>query len=132
MDKKRVLFVANKKDLYGSLDKPSHSFKDESILQVSAKCQMGIDELKSQILAVLNGLNRKDYKDMVFQARHVAHLTNISRELEQSRSMLDSKKSPDLICQHLSSALSEVHLLLGKSYNDEILDSIFKEFCIGK
>ena len=46
--------------------------------------------------------------------------------------LLDSKASLEFISLELKEALLLVHETLGKRFDDQIMDRVFKEFCIGK
>ena len=104
----------------------------ESCFFVSAKNGSGIEALKKNIEVMLSHNHDFDGKEIVTQARHYNHLTKIQTQLINSRELLLAEESPDLISQELSMGMIEVNPLMGKEYNDEILDKIFSEFCLGK
>jgi tRNA modification GTPase len=59
--------------------------------------------------------------------------------LEKTRSDLDRARhsclaaaSPELIAVDIRAALQELGMLAGEVYTDDILEVLFKQFCIGK
>lgn len=139
----KCLFIFNKMDLVNNKDsflnlisekfrQNEIMFSEEQIYFVSAKSGLGLDELKAGIPRVLS----KDKVDLgdgvVTQARHFNHLCKLQEALERAQELLEKGDSPDLISLELQNGLMEIQSLLGKNYDDQILDKIFSEFCIGK
>lgn len=137
----KTVFVFNKVDLFDdlSLNKGVDEFMSKmqpyghvSFVQTSTVDRRGIEHLKKEIVQKLEKNNSLDGETAVLQARHFSHLTNISTHLLNCEGLLADDMSPDILSQELVTALSEVHQILGKEYDDEVLDKIFSEFCIGK
>ena len=40
--------------------------------------------------------------------------------------------SPEFAAFDVKNAVIEIHKLLGKEYDDQIMDKVFSEFCLGK
>jgi len=137
-DSQSVIFVANKIDLLDPAKRVqlSESFKDlaegRHCLFVSAQTGDGIEDLKSLITETLSGHNSESPAEVVSQARHYDHLVKIHVYIEEGLALLNRGESPDLISQEFQGALQELNSLLGKDYDDEVLDTIFREFCLGK
>ncbi|MBK7845278.1 MAG: tRNA uridine-5-carboxymethylaminomethyl(34) synthesis GTPase MnmE [Bdellovibrionales bacterium] len=66
------------------------------------------------------------------QARHYELFKKIALSLERGLDLLMRNESPDFIAFELREALFGLHELLGKQFDDEILDRVFSEFCLGK
>lgn len=139
----KTLFIFNKIDLLDSdaekeylrsqLRKIQKDIDLESILFVSAIQNNGIADLVQIVenrLIHSNKLGSEEH--IITQARHYNHLVKLNGHLDMARELLLQKESPDFISQDLALGLSEVHRLLGKEYDDEVLDKIFAEFCLGK
>ena len=86
------------------------------------------------LLLEKNIVQQRDHKEnnLVTQARHYNHLCELNTNLKACFNLISIEESPDILSQELQLGLSEVHQLLGKEYNDEVLDKIFSQFCIGK
>lgn len=100
---------------------------------VSSKTGEGVKDLLLRIeKKVLSHLGDVAGEAVVTQARHFNHLEKLSGHLVQTLSLIEDQESPDLVSQELQMGLLEIHQLLGKEYDDEVLDKIFSSFCIGK
>lgn len=66
------------------------------------------------------------------QSRHYTLLEMVFNQLSEAVERASSEYEMDLCSFHLQGALSGVQNLLGREFNDEILDSIFSGFCLGK
>ena len=137
----RSFLIFNKIDLLGSKQEQklfteilsmNSGFSKERIFLISALKNMNLEKLKEKMDEFISFRNKGEEQTMVTQARHVHHLLVVQKNLEMTKRLLENEQSPDLISQELSFGLLQIHQLLGKDYNDEVLDQIFSEFCIGK
>jgi tRNA modification GTPase len=63
------------------------------------------------------------------------HFENLNRALEntrRSRAVVEQETGDEFLALELKEALIAVHETLGKRFDDQIMDRVFKEFCIGK
>ncbi|WII73022.1 tRNA uridine-5-carboxymethylaminomethyl(34) synthesis GTPase MnmE [Bdellovibrio sp. 22V] len=63
------------------------------------------------------------------------HLENLSRALEntrRSKGLVEQGMGEEFLAIELKEALIAIHETLGKRFDDQIMDRVFKEFCIGK
>lgn len=63
------------------------------------------------------------------------HLENLSRALEntrRSKSVVEDGLGEEFLALEFKEALIAIHETLGKRFDDQIMDRVFKEFCIGK
>ncbi len=142
LERKNLVPIVNKRDRLGpsELANVKNLFNDsinlatvsDRVRFVSAKTGEGIAELRSMIENQIISQNTSIEKDVITQARHFDHLKALDHHISSAIELVESQESPDLISQELQLGLSELHGLLGKEYNDEILDKIFSDFCIGK
>ncbi|MCB0364232.1 MAG: tRNA uridine-5-carboxymethylaminomethyl(34) synthesis GTPase MnmE [Bdellovibrionaceae bacterium] len=65
-------------------------------------------------------------------SRHFELFTTIEKGLCRAVELLKAGESPDLVAFELRDSLFAVHELIGKQFDDEVLDRVFKEFCLGK
>lgn len=65
-------------------------------------------------------------------ARHAASLRRAAQALQQVLSGLDQKIPGDLLALDIRFALDELGAITGEVTNEDLLDSIFTKFCIGK
>jgi len=69
---------------------------------------------------------------VVTSLRHVDALSKALLSLEKARQSLDDRYPPDLVAVDVQDAIEHVGTLTGVVTNEEILDRVFSEFCIGK
>ena len=107
-------------------------FDEKKIFFISALKGLHLDELRESMEHFMGAKNFDPKAGVVTQARHFTHLSKLQKNLCKTLELLKAKESPDLISQEMGMGLNEIHRILGKKYNDEVLDKIFSEFCIGK
>ena len=73
-----------------------------------------------------------DSSNVVTQARHLELLQKIHSCLETALALIKKDSSPEFIAFELQEAVRAIHELLGKEFNEQVIDRIFKEFCLGK
>ncbi|MEM7646190.1 MAG: tRNA uridine-5-carboxymethylaminomethyl(34) synthesis GTPase MnmE, partial [Pseudomonadota bacterium] len=139
IDPRKSLLVVNKTDLFENniskndfLSRCPDSIQSEDMVLISALKNEGVDELVQKISQKLDSLTEAHSDDVLTQPRHFDHLKKVESFLEQALSLMVDGESPDLISQDLGMGLQEVHQIIGKEYDDEVLDRIFSQFCIGK
>ena len=99
-------------------------------LWVSAHRGDGLPELRERILSALPTRDHPDGPALLRERHHEA-LTRVVASADMARRDL-SAGSPELAAASLGEALRLVGELLGESVDDDVLDRIFLEFCIGK
>lgn len=102
------------------------------LLFVSASTREGIDELKARVAAPIREIEAVGGSALITQARHVEGLKRIQDALRKALSLVEKDASPELIAYELQVGLRVVHELLGKVFHEQVIDRIFKEFCLGK
>jgi len=105
---------------------------DESLLFISAKQKTGLDDLRTEINRV--ALNRKLSSDdvIITNIRHYEAMLHVSDSLGRIFSGFDENLPEDLIAIDLRQAIHYLGEVTGEITTDEILESIFRHFCIGK
>jgi tRNA modification GTPase len=69
---------------------------------------------------------------VVTQARHLEQLQKIHSCLAKAVDLINTDSSPEFIAFELQEAIRAIHELLGKEFHEQVIDRIFKEFCLGK
>lgn len=126
---KRTLNVGNKIDLLnGKIPKIENGF-----VYVSAQNKWGLEDLKKAIYEKLS--TSDSVSDLVYlttkrQFNAVAGCAvHVSRALRLLRAPFSAH---ELVSVEIRSALDKLDLLLGKTTSEDILNSIFRGFCVGK
>ncbi len=130
---KNALIVINKSDLPQRLD--VGELKNRGFLQamafVSAKTGSGIEGLKEQLRNLMAGC-QEEPPIVLTNIRHKAALERSDKALSDALLSLAKSCPPELVAVELSEAREALEEIIGLINNDDILESIFKNFCVGK
>ena len=129
-DKKYVVLM-NKNDLEKKIS--DEDIKElKNIIYISAKTGFGIDELKEKVKDLFfNG--EVDSESMIISNNR--HKQALYRALENCEEALDRVKSNeylDLISIYVTSALKALGEITGSELEEDLINKIFSEFCVGK
>lgn len=102
-----------------------------NVVAVSCLTGEGMDDLVASILRQA-GMADAPPSLAAINARHQACLVRASRALQEALSELESGRSAELAAPCLREALDAVGELAGAANTEEILGTIFSNFCIGK
>jgi tRNA modification GTPase len=136
----KLLIVFNKIDLIGAdeLLKIQNIIASENIAQgnisthyLSTKTQVGISELK-ELMSEDIILHLRENEQILTNSRHYEALTKANDQLFLCKEAIEQKISNDLLAEELKLALYYLGEISGSISNDDLLESIFRDFCIGK
>jgi tRNA modification GTPase len=133
---KPLVVVVNKIDLL--TEKEILSIRQEletlnlKLETISAKNNLGIDELKNTLLSFVNTGALKNQETIVTNTRHYDALLKALEEVQKVQWGLDQHLPTDLLAIDLRQALYHFGEITGEVTNDELLGNIFANFCIGK
>ncbi len=131
---KRYLVVINKIDARDYIDRERIKKilkTDSHVLTVSALKKEGIEEIERQIVnSVHDVFSSTD--GYVTTQRQYEHLLECRRNLLKAAKGLENSWQLDMVAEDLRRALQQLDMLTGENYSDELLDKIFKNFCVGK
>ena len=103
-----------------------------STIFISAKSNIGIDELKNQLLSFVNTGALRNNETIVTNTRHYDSLLKALEEIQKVKFGLQSNLSSDLMAIDIKQSLYYFGEITGEVTNDELLGNIFANFCIGK
>ncbi len=138
----KVLFVASKVDEMNSqmstradvieqITRLTHGGRESQIFFVSSKTSEGIQDLKLAI-EKLSLVDIHHDESLITQYRQYDHLSKCLSHIQKSLVLLKESASYDLLALEVQTALREIFHLLGKEFDEQVLDRVFKQFCIGK
>lgn len=133
----KITVLLNKSDLIpeGELNAlVSSRAKDlnvKSIISVSAKSGLGLEEVRNHLAGNL-AIQVHEDNTTVANARHFEGLKILKQALEDGLPLLLEGESPDLIALELQAGLFALYEILGQTYDDQVMDKVFQEFCLGK
>src|SRR5690606_36473488 len=129
---KTLLVLINKKDLLSENEILNLKTQISNLLLISAKNKEGIDELKNQLMSLVNTGALRNNETIVTNTRHYDSLIKALEEIQKVQYGLDVNISADLIAIDIRQALYYFGEITGQVTNDELLGNIFANFCIGK
>ena len=128
-NKERII-VINKVDLDSKIDLP----KDiENVVYTSTIKEEGIEELKEKIKELFNieKIKSKDYT-YLSNTRQISLAKKALKEIKQAETALNKNMPVDIIEIDLNECFNTLGEIIGETYSDEIIDNLFKNFCVGK
>ena len=127
--KNDAILVINKSDLLK--DKLSHEVAKLDHVLISLKENLNIDELISKMKDNLKKKFVSEEDILITRERHRQHLVQCANHLKNFSEKND-KKDFDKAAEDLRLATRHLGMIVGKVDVEEILGSIFNDFCIGK
>lgn len=135
---KKRLVIVNKIDLPQRLGEEELSGlvggrPNCTVVHISAKSGAGLDSLKDRLRELVV---RREFEPgespTVTRLRHLTALTRAQESLTVTRESVAKGLSGELIAVDLRAAIDALGEITGAVTTDDILDRIFREFCIGK
>ncbi len=130
---KKFILIANKIDKiknYNSLK--LNMCSDVQYVEISAKHNQNINKLTDLLLHTVQYTDESTKNTIITNSRHY-HL--LEKTLDSSNRVVEGLNQnipSDLIAQDIRAILNDIGEITGEFTSDEILGSIFKNFCIGK
>jgi len=128
----RIIVVVNKIDQPGSpatLEFLPHARS----VAVSAKTGLGLEDLRSALIGLADGLAPHTGDDAVaINARHAYALNQAKGDLASAQLKLGENAASELVASDLRGALAALGEISGRVDNERMLDALFANFCIGK
>ena len=133
-DKKRII-ILNKTDLEEKLDRKELAKISENapVYATSILKNEGVEALEEAISKMFfNGIENSQSTVMVTNARHIALLKKAQNSLDSVLEGISSGMPVDLVQIDMTEAWNLLGEITGESYEDELLDQLFSQFCLGK
>ncbi|MBP1749093.1 MAG: tRNA modification GTPase TrmE [Deltaproteobacteria bacterium] len=129
----KTVVIINKADLTRDIDlKQLISLKVKTYIEVSAKTGLGLNEAKALIFSHLLKTRRRNSL-LITTIRHRNILEKVSRNIDAVMRGLENNEShAELLAFELHEALHHLGEITGETCSEDILDTIFSQFCIGK
>ena len=126
---KNSIIIVNKIDLDNKLDLS----KLDNYISISVKENKGIDKIKDKIKELFN-LEQIEKEDMTYlsSARSISLLKKCLKSVESIKKGLGENLPIDMIEIDLREIWNTLGEIIGETYTEELLDHIFKNFCLGK
>jgi tRNA modification GTPase len=121
------IVVLNKSDLPENSD-----WKNFRALRISCVTGEGLPQLEKEILARITSQNLRPESTVAINTRHCDCLRRALEACDRARAAMGRALSPEYVAVDLNEALRAVGEVIGAVDVEQILDSVFGQFCIGK
>ncbi len=125
------LVVGNKID-QGQFDTKTSFNNISGIQYISAKSNLGIEDLKLKLLEQINFEKMSSNQTLVTNVRHYDCLLKAKESLQKAQIGLEELIPGDLLAQDIRESLFHLGSITGEVTADDLLGNIFSKFCIGK
>lgn len=130
---KKSIIILNKIDLEQVLTEKDFAQYNCQVVNMSAKNDLGLEQLGNKIKEMfLNGHININSEAVISGERNKASLIKALSSLENALNTIDSFMPEDFISMDLSQAYEFLGEITGEAVEEDILDRIFSEFCLGK
>jgi len=120
----KLIEVYSKSDL-----KPSRKI-DEKTLKISSKIGENIDKLIQMLSEIKEKISDDIYDEIIVSERHYKSLDECVKELSEIKKL--NINEYEIVAEYLRGALLALEEILGKTTPEDILKTIFLNFCVGK
>ena len=132
---RRVICVMNKSDLDRKLNEDAirEALPDAVFIEASVTNDEGVTELENTIKDMVYGGEVSQGSSMIVtNARHEALLKEAYASLEDAANLVDMGEPLELIEIDVNQAYSSLGLIIGEEVGDDIINEVFRRFCLGK
>ena len=130
---KKRIFVLNKIDLPNKLELPERVTRHSSLVTVSCVSGQGIEALKNAVKEMVwSGEIRAEMLQVMINSRHQDALNRARVSAQTTLEALRADLPLELVALDLHIAVNAVGEIVGKTTTEDLLDSIFSQFCLGK
>ncbi len=128
---KNYLIVINKNDLENKLD--ISKLDKDKIINISALNNNGIDELKNKIKQIFN-LDKIETSDLTYltNARSISLLKQALNAITDIKMGIGNNLPIDMLEIDLKNVWNLLGSIIGVTYEEELIDQLFSQFCLGK
>lgn len=93
----------------------------------------GLDSLKEKMMEIfsLNAVTKKDFTYMS-NARQLAIVKKVDKSIDEAIESLKRNMPVDIVASDLADARKGLAEILGEVYDEELIDTLFARFCLGK
>lgn len=132
---RKAIAIINKSDLgsFGIENEVISYIGEENTINASVKEDMGLDDVFERLKAMFLGgeVNISD-EAAVLSERNLSSLRAAEKSLENVIATAEGGFPQDFLSMDLTDAYTSLGEILGESLEEDVIDKIFSEFCLGK
>lgn len=132
---KKAIIIVNKSDLAQKIEmtKLKTLAGGSRIIEISATENTGITEIYDEIKEMfLGGSIVVNTEFSLYKARHLHSLRKAGESLKRVIETIEAGQTEDLLYIDLKDSYESLGEITGETLEDDIIDKIFSEFCLGK
>lgn len=132
---RHAIVLINKTDLESKIDERliHEHLHDKRIIRTSMELDIGLAEVEKAIQEmVLNNEVSMDQSEMVSNTRHIFLLETAFKNIKDAKSAVISRMPYDFIEVDIKNAILNLGQITGDSVENDLLNNIFSNFCLGK
>ena len=130
---KKYIVLLNKSDLNGKINiKEIEELESEYVISTSVTQGFGIDQLKDAIVKLFFHGEIKSNELVITNMRHKEAMMAANSSCFQAIEALNSTSAIDLASIDIRNAWYSLGQITGDTMEENIIDKIFSEFCLGK
>lgn len=134
IEEKDGVILLNKSDLPAALQKEEiMRYSNKKVIPFSAKKGEGLDELEDYLNQLLSD-KKMDSKEEIYitNVRQREALLRTKESLEKVEESIQAGMPEDMYAIDLTDAYESLGLIIGETVEEDIIEKIFKDFCMGK
>lgn len=131
---KQVIILQNKSDLSMVVAKEEiNKYLDKPVILISAKKNTGFEEFYDILNEMFFHGNLK-FNDEIYitNIRHKNALMEALSSIKMAQQSIEDGMPEDFLSIDLMAAYEKLGYIIGESVEDDLVDTIFREFCMGK
>ena len=115
------------------ISKSIEIFGREHVIEVSALAKKSIRTLEMKIVEIIGeGKNFDTHGILISNIRHIKALQLAQDNLENACRLMNDNTSLEFISEEMKGAINQLDAITGRNIDEDLLDRIFSQFCIGK
>lgn len=134
IEEKDGVILLNKNDLPAAIQKEEITrYSNKRVISFSAKKGEGLDELEDYLNQLLSD-RKMDSKEEIYitNVRQREALLRTKESLEKVEESIQTGMPEDMYAIDLTDAYESLGLIIGETVEEDIIEKIFKDFCMGK
>ena len=129
---KRAIAVVNKGDLRTQMNLTALAQPFSAVVTISAKQREGLDILAETLLNLTGIRELPQDGGWITNVRQAEILSRTAQNLEQASRQLAAGFAPDAVVYEMEQAIDSLGDMTGARVQEDIIDHIFANFCVGK
>lgn len=131
IEEKKIILVANKIDELETLPRQFSEWDKLETVFVSAKRKVNLESIGEMLLRYVEE-RKVSENTLLTNARHYDIMRQILQDIENIEQGFENQQSTDLIAVDVHLILDKLGRLTGSISDNDVLNTIFGKFCIGK